>query len=118
MISKEPIVQGKWLNLFNLTYKEQGETKSHYLFERPVKPGQELLSSGSDIIALGVGIDGRLKIILEIIYRIPIEKYIIQLPAGMRDEHERDLVVCAARELKEETGYISTAPKSPAILKL
>ena len=36
----------------------------------------------------------------------------------MRDEHERDLVVCAARELKEETGYVSTAPKSPEILKL
>ena len=55
---------------------------------------------------------------MEIIYRIPIEKYIIQLPAGMRDEHERDLVACAARELKEETGYVSTAPKSPSILKL
>ena len=36
----------------------------------------------------------------------------------MRDEHERDLVVCAARELKEETGYLSKPPYSPKILAL
>ena len=44
------------------------------MFERPVKVlGHERLSSGSDIIALGI-MDGRVKIILELIYRIPVEK--------------------------------------------
>ena len=36
----------------------------------------------------------------------------------MRDEEESDLVVCAARELKEETGYASKPPSSPQILAL
>ncbi len=61
---------------------------------------------------------GRIKIILEIIYRVPVEQYIIQLPAGMRDEHETDLTLCAIRELQEETGYHGTAPGSPEILRL
>ena len=74
-IEREPLVLGKWLNLFKTP-------EGGLLFSRPVKPGQEMLSSGSDIIALGIGADSRLKIVLEIIYRVPIAKFIIQLPAG------------------------------------
>ena len=59
-----------------------------------------------------------MKIVLEIIFRVPINRYVIQLPAGMRDEHERDLVLSALRELKEETDYIGMAPSSERILKL
>lgn len=120
VVGKEPLVMGRWLNMYNLSYQLPGQPdviKTQNLFERPVKPGQERLSSGSDIIAIGIK-DGRLKIILEIIYRIPVEKYLIQVPAGMRDEHETDLVKCAARELHEETGYVGKAPESPAILAL
>ena len=36
----------------------------------------------------------------------------------MRDEHETDLVKCAARELHEETGYLGKTPQSAAILAL
>ena len=114
------MVTGRFLNMFNLTYhlpSEGDNVRTQYLFERPIKAGQERLSSGSDIIALGIK-DGRVKIILELIYRIPVEKYLIQLPAGMRDEHETNLVTCAVRELHEETGYIGKAPTSPAILSL
>ncbi|TNV75609.1 hypothetical protein FGO68_gene16616 [Halteria grandinella] len=114
-ITKTQLVKGRFLNLFELT--DQG--KKHLHFERPFKPGQERLSSGCDIVALGVDPkSNRLKIILEIIYRVPIAKYVIQVPAGMRDEHERDLVGSALRELKEETGYIGTAPISDTILRL
>ena len=78
ILAREPVVQGKWLNLFNLTYTtHEGETKRHPQFERPIKAGQERLSSGADIIALGLGTDGRVKIVLEIIYRVPVEKYLI-----------------------------------------
>jgi hypothetical protein len=28
VISKDPVVLSRWLNLFKLTYKEQGETKN------------------------------------------------------------------------------------------
>ncbi len=111
---KVPLVEGKWLNLYEITSSKG----SRLQFERPVKePSTERLSSGSDIIALGK-VEGRVKIILEIIYRLPVEQYLIQLPAGLRDPHERDLVVSALRELKEETGYIGKAPSSDWILKL
>ena len=36
----------------------------------------------------------------------------------MRDEEETDLVEAAKRELREETGYIGTAPQSEEVLKL
>ena len=68
------------------------------MFSRvPVKDYEEkTLSDGADIIAIVKNYpDSRLKIVLEIIYRIPVEKYIIQLPAGMVDPHETDIVACA-----------------------
>ena len=37
-------------------------------------------------------------------YRKPIEKAIIELPAGKLDKNE-DIEVCGRRELEEETGY-------------
>jgi ADP-ribose pyrophosphatase len=37
-------------------------------------------------------------------YRIPLDRVILELPAGTRDPQE-DWVVCAQRELREETGY-------------
>lgn len=40
-------------------------------------------------------------------YRYPIQKYLLELPAGKLEENE-DPFVCAERELTEETGYVST----------
>lgn len=39
-------------------------------------------------------------------FRYPLQKYLIELPAGKLDENE-DPIICAERELTEETGYIS-----------
>lgn len=39
-------------------------------------------------------------------YRKPIEKHIIEIPAGKLDENEKPKD-CAKRELQEETGYIA-----------
>jgi len=43
-------------------------------------------------------------VILEKQYRYPLEKVLIEIPAGKGDEGETPLS-CAKRELKEETGY-------------
>ncbi len=37
-------------------------------------------------------------------YRLSLERWILELPAGTREEGE-DWLTCARRELREETGY-------------
>ena len=49
--------------------------------------------------------DGRLLMVRQ--YRNALEKYIIELPAGALNDPEESGIVCAARELEEETGYRS-----------
>lgn len=40
-------------------------------------------------------------------FRPAIDRYTWELPAGSRDAVDEDMEVCAKRELKEETGFIS-----------
>ena len=47
------------------------------------------------------------KIILVKQFRYPLQEVLYELPAGKLDEDE-DPMICAERELKEETGYSST----------
>ena len=46
--------------------------------------------------------DGRLIMVRQ--YRNALEKYILELPAGALDYPKEPGIVCAARELEEETG--------------
>ena len=73
-MQKTPVVIGKWLNLYEVTTPEGAKRLQ---FEKPVKdPSEERLSTGSDIVALGKR-DGRIVVILEIIFRVPVSKYLI-----------------------------------------
>ena len=40
-------------------------------------------------------------------YRLAVESWVLELPAGNNDS--KDVVECAIKELKEETGYIGKA---------
>ncbi|MCI0706748.1 MAG: NUDIX hydrolase [Ignavibacteriae bacterium] len=53
-------------------------------------------------VAVPVMDDGTLLLVRQ--YRYPIQKYILELPAGKLSPGE-DPQLCAARELEEETGY-------------
>lgn len=54
--------------------------------------------------------DGKLILVKQ--FRYPVQKWLIEFPAGKLDSNEEPLV-CATRELEEETGY-----KSKEIVKL
>ena len=64
---------------------------------------------GVDCIATGVCPDsGKKELLIEKIFRMPLNKYVLELPAGMQDAGETDAGLSAIRELKEETGYEGT----------
>ena len=49
--------------------------------------------------------DGRILMVRQ--YRNALERYTIELPAGKLDDPNEKGIVCASRELEEETGYRS-----------
>jgi ADP-ribose pyrophosphatase len=51
--------------------------------------------------------DGTLRLVLERQYRYPVQRTLIEFPAGKIDPGE-DTLSCARRELREETGYTAT----------
>ena len=56
------------------------------------------------IVPLLAEADGGMRFVLERQHRHPIGKVMLEFPAGKRDPGE-DLLLCAQRELREETGY-------------
>ena len=51
--------------------------------------------------------DGRLLMVRQ--YRHALSRFTLEIPAGKRDSEEEDFLLCAKRELEEETGYKSEA---------
>ena len=56
-------------------------------------------------------------VLIEKIYRIPVQKYMLEFPAGMRDSSDTDPCDAAMRELKEETGYVGHNARAKALVK-
>ncbi len=65
---------------------------------------REVVIHNGGAVVVPVKDDG--KIILVKQFRYPLQEFLYELPAGKLDEGE-DPQSCAARELKEETGYSS-----------
>jgi ADP-ribose pyrophosphatase len=55
------------------------------------------------------------EILLQKQYRPPVDKIMIEVPAGLIDEGETP-EECAVRELKEETGYVGTAEQISTVM--
>jgi ADP-ribose pyrophosphatase len=78
------------------------------LYESGNKGIREIAIHPGGAVVVPVKDDG--KIILVKQFRYPLQKTLIELPAGKLDKGE-DPLICATRELEEETGYKASSIK-------
>lgn len=92
MVSSQEILKGRFLHAFRDTVRlpDSSESTREYV----IHPGAVMIIPMLD--------DGRL--VMERQFRYPIGEVMIEFPAGKIDKGE-DRLVCAKRELLEETGY-------------
>lgn len=94
-VSSETIYKGK---IFDLKHDKILQTSGKEAFRDVV-----VHSGGVVIVAEQEG-----KILLVKQYRYPVEKTLLELPAGRLDKSNESLLEAAKRELLEETGYIAS----------
>ena len=92
-------MSGRFLQVFSdqVTLPDGKTTFREYI----VHPGAVM------VIPLLIDGQGHTRVLLERQFRYPVGEVMIELPAGKRDGQE-DLLLCAQRELREETGYTAT----------
>lgn len=101
--------QTKFLNFYHAVYENKlGQEKSWFIASR--KPEEvmrkqcfEHTEDQVDAVLIVATHEASSKLVLVKQYRVPLNDYIYELPAGLVDEAE-DFKVSVARELKEETG--------------
>ena len=98
-VEREELLTGNFLRVRRdtVTLPDGGQSTREYV----VHPGAVM------IVPLLGDPQGDLRVVLERQYRHPIGKVMLEFPAGKRDGDE-DLLLCAQRELREETGYRAT----------
>lgn len=72
---------------------------------------REIIEHAGAVAIIALDKDGRIIMVRQ--YRKPVEEVLLEIPAGTMEENE-DPLLCAQRELREETGY--TAGKWQKIL--
>lgn len=90
-VESDWIYQGKIISLKLETFKVLGKTKTF-----------ELIKHGGAVVILPIQTDGRILLVQQ--WRRAVGEVTIELPAGGLEKDEEPLV-CAKRELQEETGF-------------
>ena len=97
--SSQALFKGHFLHVFRDTVVLPDQQTA--IREYVVHPGAVM------VIPLIEFAPGDLRVVLERQYRYPVKQVMIEFPAGKLDAGE-DTLVCAQRELREETGYSAT----------
>ncbi len=95
-LSSQEVLRGSFLHAFQ--DRVALPDGSGALREYIVHPGAAM------VIAMLQNQDGTMRVVLERQFRYPVNRVMVEFPAGKRDAGESSLV-CAQRELREETGY-------------
>ncbi|KAL1957637.1 hypothetical protein VTO42DRAFT_5614 [Malbranchea cinnamomea] len=116
LISTEPLnpTEARWVRLVKSTYTDpEGVTRTWESAERQTRP-KDASIDGVGIVAILSKPTGP-ELLLQKQYRPPIDKVVIEVPAGLIDAGETP-EECAVRELKEETGYVGVPTQTSPIM--
>ncbi|KAK3940613.1 NUDIX hydrolase domain-like protein [Diplogelasinospora grovesii] len=116
VISTEPLLESEavWTKLVKKIYKDpKGATRTWESAERRTRPKDSEID-GVGIVAI-LEKDTGPEIVLQKQYRPPLDKVVIEIPAGLIDDGETP-EACALRELKEETGYVAEVLETSPVM--
>ncbi len=95
IINKQEIFKGKFLHVSETTFLDK-EGKEHVW---------EWVDQKDGVIVFAITKNKNVVLIKN--FRIPVEKYVVELPAGLLDKKDEKMEDTIRRELLEETGYIA-----------
>lgn len=107
--SIKPLVETNFVSLYDVEYKNKLDKEKHWMVSsRKSKDELEKIylenkEDKIDAVVICAYHKTQKKLVLINQFRVPINKYIYELPAGLVDNNE-DIETSVRRELKEETG--------------
>ncbi|KAE8132956.1 NUDIX hydrolase domain-like protein [Aspergillus pseudotamarii] len=106
--------EARWTRLVKTTYRDPtGVERTWESAERQTRPANCAIDGVGIVTILNKSTGPEL--LLQKQYRPPIDKVVIEVPAGLIDAGET-VEECAVRELKEETGYVGVAEQTSTVM--